>query len=124
LVNTAIEESTIGDLGVVVMDELHMLDDDHRGYILELMATKLLSLQQEVQIVGMSATLSVCQPLKAALSDLQLIPVRTLNYWLSGLMPNIINPSTGLYLSKSTLCTKIQFTQHQRQARSSRQQVS
>jgi DNA polymerase theta len=84
LVNTAIEESTIGDLGVVVMDELHMLDDDHRGYILELMATKLLSLQQEVQIVGMSATLSVCQPLKAALSDLQLIPVRTLNYWLSG----------------------------------------
>ncbi|KAI9876486.1 MAG: hypothetical protein M1830_006397 [Pleopsidium flavum] len=58
LVNTAIEESTIGDLGVVVMDELHMLDDDHRGYILELMATKILSLQQEVQVVGMSATLS------------------------------------------------------------------
>ncbi len=43
----------------MVLDELHMIDDDHRGYIMELMATKLLSLEQGVQIVGMSATLSV-----------------------------------------------------------------
>ncbi len=57
--NTAIEQCTIDDLGVVVLDELHMIDDDHRGYILELMATKLLSLQGKVQIIGMSATLSV-----------------------------------------------------------------
>jgi replicative superfamily II helicase len=28
------------------MDELHMLDDDHRGYLLEIMTTKLLSLEQ------------------------------------------------------------------------------
>ncbi len=41
-------------LGVAVMDELHMLDDESRGYILELMATKLLSLEQEVQIIGES----------------------------------------------------------------------
>lgn len=39
---------------MVVMDELHMLDDESRGYILELMATKLLSLEQEVQIIGES----------------------------------------------------------------------
>ena len=57
--NTAIEQCTIDDLGVVILDELHMIDDDHRGYILELMATKLLSLQGKVQIIGMSATLSV-----------------------------------------------------------------
>ena len=57
--NTAIEECTINDLGIVVLDELHMIDDDHRGYLMELMATKLLSLQQGVQIIGMSATLSV-----------------------------------------------------------------
>lgn len=37
-----------------------MIDDDHRGYLLELMATKLLSLEQPVQIIGMSATLPVC----------------------------------------------------------------
>lgn len=59
LINSAIEECSIGDLGVVVLDELHMLDDEHRGYLLELMVTKLLLLQQDIQIVGMSATLSV-----------------------------------------------------------------
>ena len=58
LVNTAIEDGTVNELGIVVMDELHMIDDDHRGYLMELMATKLLSMQQGVQIVGMSATLS------------------------------------------------------------------
>lgn len=58
LVNRAIEECTINDLGVVVLDELHMINDDHRGYIMELMASKLLSLERSVQIVGMSATLT------------------------------------------------------------------
>ena len=41
------------------MDELHMIDDGHRGYLMELMASKLLSLQGSVQLIGMSATLSV-----------------------------------------------------------------
>lgn len=59
LINTAIDDCSIGKLRAVVLDELHMIDDDHRGYLLELMATKLLSLEQIVQIVGMSATLSV-----------------------------------------------------------------
>lgn len=36
-----------------------MIDDEHRGYLLELVATKLLSLEQPVQIIGMSATLPV-----------------------------------------------------------------
>ncbi|PYI15226.1 DNA-directed DNA polymerase theta [Aspergillus violaceofuscus CBS 115571] len=58
LINTAIEECSIGELGVVVLDELHMLDDEHRGYLLELLVTKLLLLRQNIQIIGMSATLS------------------------------------------------------------------
>ncbi|KAF7559769.1 hypothetical protein G7046_g4365 [Stylonectria norvegica] len=57
LVNTAIDDCSIPQLRAVVLDELHMIDDDHRGYLLELMATKLLSLEQPVQIIGMSATL-------------------------------------------------------------------
>ncbi|KAF5582192.1 DNA polymerase theta subunit [Fusarium pseudoanthophilum] len=57
LVNTAIDDCSISKLRAVVLDELHMVDDDHRGYLLELVATKLLSLEQRVQIVGMSATL-------------------------------------------------------------------
>lgn len=59
MINAAIEECNIDDLAVVVVDEIHMLDDDSRGYILELMVTKLLLLQQDIQIIGMSATLSV-----------------------------------------------------------------
>ena len=58
LVNTAIEECNISDLGVVVLDELHMINDVHRGYLMELIASKLLSLERSVQIVGMSATLT------------------------------------------------------------------
>ncbi|KAJ9142142.1 Helicase and polymerase-containing protein TEBICHI [Pleurostoma richardsiae] len=59
LVNTAIDDCSISQLKVVVLDELHMIDDDHRGYLLELMATKLLCLgEHAVQIIGMSATLN------------------------------------------------------------------
>lgn len=59
LINTAIADCSISKLRAVVLDELHMIDDDYRGYLLELMATKLLSLEHKVQIVGMSATLPV-----------------------------------------------------------------
>jgi replicative superfamily II helicase len=58
-VNSAIEECTVSKLGDVVMDELHMLDDDRRGYLMEIMATKLLSLGQSIQMIAMSATVSL-----------------------------------------------------------------
>ncbi|KAI1345158.1 P-loop containing nucleoside triphosphate hydrolase protein [Xylariaceae sp. FL0016] len=58
LVNTAIDECTISGLRAVVLDELHMVNDDHRGYLMELIATKLMSLEHRVQIIGMSATIS------------------------------------------------------------------
>lgn len=68
--NTAVEECTIGDLAVVVVDEIHMLDDDSRGYLLELMVTKLLLLQQDIQIIGMSATISVSRIVFQSLKSL------------------------------------------------------
>ncbi|KAI5847703.1 P-loop containing nucleoside triphosphate hydrolase protein [Morchella snyderi] len=59
LVNASIESRTIDTLGIIVFDELHMLSDPHRGHVLELLATKILCLTDEnIQIVGMSATLS------------------------------------------------------------------
>ncbi|TDZ25904.1 Helicase and polymerase-containing protein TEBICHI [Colletotrichum orbiculare MAFF 240422] len=58
LVNTAIDDCSINHLKALVLDELHMIDDDHRGYLMELMGTKLMSLPQPVQIIGMSATMS------------------------------------------------------------------
>jgi replicative superfamily II helicase len=58
LINSAIDDCTAGDLKTIVLDELHMVDDAHRGYLIELLTTKLLCLSTEVQIVGMSATLN------------------------------------------------------------------
>ncbi|KAI5288066.1 hypothetical protein KEM52_001317 [Ascosphaera acerosa] len=58
LVNNAIEEHSINEIGIVVTDEMHMLDDEQRGYLIEIMATKLLLLRQDTQLVAMSATLS------------------------------------------------------------------
>ncbi|KAL5594468.1 hypothetical protein BROUX41_001401 [Berkeleyomyces rouxiae] len=58
MINTAIEEGHVFDLKAVVLDEIHMIDDGHRGYLMELLTSKLLSIAQPIQIIGMSATIS------------------------------------------------------------------
>ncbi|RHW70854.1 DNA polymerase theta (helicase domain only) [Trypanosoma brucei equiperdum] len=57
LVNHMLEENTIGRIGTIVVDELHMLGETSRGATLELLLTKLLCLRHKVQIIGMSATI-------------------------------------------------------------------
>ncbi|XP_023124971.2 DNA polymerase theta [Amphiprion ocellaris] len=67
LINRLIEEDSMDLLGMVVVDELHMVGDSGRGYLLELLLTKIRyiaqrqnttgSLSEGVQIIGMSATL-------------------------------------------------------------------
>ncbi|CAH1799446.1 unnamed protein product, partial [Owenia fusiformis] len=78
LVNRLLEEGKLDQLGIVVVDELHMVGDPHRGYLLELLLTKVRyvtlkldlntksaktddvakdAADNRIQIVGMSATL-------------------------------------------------------------------
>lgn len=41
LINRMMEEKTLDRLGLIVVDELHLLGDPYRGYLLELLLTKL-----------------------------------------------------------------------------------
>ncbi|GJM87561.1 hypothetical protein PR202_ga03528 [Eleusine coracana subsp. coracana] len=101
LVNKMLEDGRLSELGVIVIDELHMVGDRHRGYLLELMLTKLRYgagegnsesssgetsgsssgkiATQGLQIIGMSATMpnvaAVADWLQAALYQTDFRPV-------------------------------------------------
>ena len=62
LVTNLLEREAIKVLGVVIVDELHMIGNRHRGYLLELLLTKVLYIERvkkgllKIQLVGMSPT--------------------------------------------------------------------
>eukprot|EP00597_Dinobryon_sp_UTEXLB2267_P007382 CAMPEP_0170093870 /NCGR_PEP_ID=MMETSP0019_2-20121128/26816_1 /TAXON_ID=98059 /ORGANISM="Dinobryon sp., Strain UTEXLB2267" /LENGTH=373 /DNA_ID=CAMNT_0010314889 /DNA_START=90 /DNA_END=1208 /DNA_ORIENTATION=- len=51
------DEGRAEQLSMVVVDEIHMLADCHRGFLLEVLLSKILHSAPGVQLVGMSATL-------------------------------------------------------------------
>ncbi|XP_023017282.2 DNA polymerase theta isoform X1 [Leptinotarsa decemlineata] len=62
LINRLLEENQLSEIGTILVDELHLLGDPNRGYLLELLLTKLKYVSQkddklQIQIIGMSATL-------------------------------------------------------------------
>ncbi|XP_057957397.1 helicase and polymerase-containing protein TEBICHI isoform X2 [Malania oleifera] len=102
LINRLLEEGRLSEIGIIVIDELHMVGDQSRGYLLELMLTKLryatgegnadsysgessgtssgkTDPAQGLQIVGMSATMpnvqAVADWLQAALYQTDFRPV-------------------------------------------------
>jgi DNA polymerase theta len=61
IVNRLLEQNNLNELGMIVTDEIHLISDASRGYILELLLTKVLFVCQKynytIQLVSMSATL-------------------------------------------------------------------
>ncbi|ALC45469.1 mus308 [Drosophila busckii] len=62
IVNKLLEHGKLDELGIVIVDEVHLISDPGRGYILELLLAKLLYMSRkqalQIQIVTMSATLA------------------------------------------------------------------
>ncbi|KAM9338526.1 helicase POLQ-like [Symphorus nematophorus] len=67
LVNSLIETSRIDNLGLLVVDELHMLGDGSRGAVIEMTLAKVLYVSKTTQIIGMSATLGNIRDLQTFL---------------------------------------------------------
>ncbi|XP_067619568.1 DNA polymerase theta isoform X2 [Eurosta solidaginis] len=68
IVNKLLEQGKLSDIGTVVVDEVHLISDPGRGYILELLIAKLLYMSRkygfQLQVVAMSATLANVELLK------------------------------------------------------------
>ncbi|CRL08644.1 CLUMA_CG021390, isoform A [Clunio marinus] len=61
IINRLLEKNKLDEIGTIVIDEIHLISDSSRGYILELLLTKILYMCQKfhhkIQLVTMSATL-------------------------------------------------------------------
>ncbi|XP_041825219.1 helicase POLQ-like [Melanotaenia boesemani] len=67
LVNSLIETGRLDNLGLVVVDELHMLGDGSRGAVIEMTLAKVQYMSKTAQIIGMSATLGNIKDLQTFL---------------------------------------------------------
>src|SRR5208283_310238 len=51
----------INSLSVIVLDEIHFIDDESRGPTLEILAARIKQLKPDIQILALSATISNAQ---------------------------------------------------------------
>lgn len=68
IVNKLLEQGKLDEIGTVVVDEVHLISDAGRGYILELLLAKILYMSRrnalQIQVITMSATLANVQLLQ------------------------------------------------------------
>lgn len=68
IVNRLLEQGKLNEIGTIVVDEVHLISDPGRGYILELLLAKVLYMSRkyglQIQIITMSATLANVELLK------------------------------------------------------------
>ncbi|XP_049294605.1 helicase POLQ-like isoform X2 [Anopheles funestus] len=57
LMDSLVEAGRANEIGLIVIDELHMIGEERRGACLEMLITKVQVLRAGIQIVGMSATI-------------------------------------------------------------------
>lgn len=57
LIDSLIENDRANEIGLIVVDELHLIGEEGRGAILETVLAKTLYINAGIQIVGMSATI-------------------------------------------------------------------
>ncbi|CAG9859361.1 unnamed protein product [Phyllotreta striolata] len=84
LINSLIETDRLHEIGLVVVDEFHLIGEDGRGATLEAALTKILVLKANIQIIGMSATIGnlpdICKFLNAEAYTNYFRPVELTEY--------------------------------------------
>ncbi|RKP17718.1 P-loop containing nucleoside triphosphate hydrolase protein, partial [Rozella allomycis CSF55] len=89
LINKWMDEDKLGQLGTVIVDELHLIGDESRGHLIESLLTKLLVQKvPDLQLIGMSATLPNLQSIANWMDNAQVIisqerPVPLTEYFVS-----------------------------------------
>lgn len=68
IINKLLEHGKLDEIGTIVVDEVHLISDAGRGYILELLLAKVLYMSRknalQIQVITMSATLANVQLLQ------------------------------------------------------------
>ncbi len=73
----------VASIGMIVVDELHLLGGNSRGALLEIMLTKLKMASADVQIVGMSATIENIDQIALVLYQWDFFPLFSLTEYYS-----------------------------------------